>query len=92
MQINKWLYLSTGVWGIRLFCDLFRERIDQKKGLLWEQLTEFLVVTYSVTNFFAMNFPIFWKSLDAGKKQAIAKCYALQANVKSFSFFTIHRG
>ena len=31
MQRNMWLHLLSSLWEIRLRCDLFRKKIDQKK-------------------------------------------------------------
>ena len=41
VQRNRWLYLSSILWGIPLCCDLFRKRIDQKNLLLQQRITKF---------------------------------------------------
>ena len=60
VQINRWLYLSNGSWGILLRYDLFWKRIDPKIFLfIGANNWTVSAVWWSVKYIFTLNFPIF---------------------------------
>ena len=68
MQINRWLHTSNSLWGISPHCDMFRERIDQKLPFIAKNNKIVLIVQWSVNYyFFALNSPLFHKSLSEEK-------------------------
>ena len=70
MQINRWLHLSSSLWGIPYCCDFFRKRIDQKKfPFIVADNRIVLAVQWSVKYFFALNSPLFRKRSGEKKKK-----------------------
>ena len=69
MQMNRWLRLSSSLWGIPL-CDLIRKRIDQKKfSFIPANNRIVLAVQWSVKHFLDRNSPSFRKSGGEKKKK-----------------------
>ena len=82
MQIDRWLHLSSSLWGIPLCCDFFRKRIGQKNfPLIATSNRIVLAVQWSLKYFFAPNSPSLRKSGgEKKKKRGNSKLFAFQAN------------
>ena len=89
VQTDRWPDLSTSHCEIPFRCNLFRKRVDQKNLLLWQQLTELIVLAVRLVCkiIFCSEFPDFpgksprWKKTNS---KAIVNHDALQANAKNW--------
>ena len=65
MQINRWLHLSSRLWGIFLPCDLFGKGIDQKRFYFYSnEQHNFISCSMVCKILFAPNSPMFQKSCE----------------------------
>ena len=91
IQINKWLHISSSLWGISLRNFTSMRHVKKKNST-----EKFPFITknnsYCINRsrvckiFFDPNFLIFWKSSAEEKKLAIPKHFASQANAKKIFF------
>ena len=91
LEVNRWLHLSTSLWGNPLCCDLLSKRIDQKNFFFMATINVNCVsCLMDGTILFCSEFSDIRERSRRGKKtnnKAIAKVYALQANAKSWRTF-----
>ena len=86
MQISDGYIYQISLWGIPFPCDLFIKRIDQKNVLLWQQITELIVLAsrWSVKYFFAYS----GKAVEKWRRRKpIMKLFAFQANISQSLLF-----
>ena len=70
LQVNRWLHLSTSLWGNPVCSDLLSKRIDQKNFPFMATINWIvLALWWSAQYCFPLNSLIFGKSLDEGRKQ-----------------------
>ena len=72
MQINRWLYLSSSIWGIPLRCDLSKKGIDQNHLFLLQKITELYKLVHGLQNNFLVWISQY--SEKVAEKKKIGKC------------------